>query len=159
MLGARLNPSSLLLRVFFFTFYFASNFTSSRWAHLSTSRVMFFFPFTASPNLRICRAWWWVVELSDLQRNDRIPSPQSRSTLETNEVFSERTVSLLWKELPSILTVSDFPHIDLNCSFTSAYVTYDDVCRIAAFQDQTVIAIRAPEETKLEVPTPTEVAS
>ncbi|KAF5908434.1 transcription factor E2F6-like [Clarias magur] len=40
--------------------------------------------------------------------------------------------------------------------FTSAYVTYEDICRIPAFQDQTVIAIKAPEETKLEVPTPTE---
>ncbi|KAI5611315.1 transcription factor E2F6 [Silurus asotus] len=40
--------------------------------------------------------------------------------------------------------------------FTSAYVTYEDICRITAFQNQTVIAIRAPEETKLEVPTPTE---
>ncbi|XP_053469973.1 transcription factor E2F6 isoform X2 [Ictalurus furcatus] len=49
-----------------------------------------------------------------------------------------------------------FALTDLTENANSAYVTYDDVCRIAAFQDQTVIAIRAPEETKLEVPTPTE---
>ncbi|KAF4082499.1 hypothetical protein AMELA_G00151940 [Ameiurus melas] len=61
-------------------------------------------------------------------------------------LFRERTVSLLLKDLRSILIVSDFPHIDLNCSFTSAYVTCEDVCRIAAFRDQTVIAIKAPEE-------------
>ncbi|KAK2864136.1 hypothetical protein Q7C36_003290 [Tachysurus vachellii] len=40
--------------------------------------------------------------------------------------------------------------------FTLAYVTYEDICQIGAFRDQTVIAIKAPEETKLEVPTPTE---
>lgn len=45
----------------------------------------------------------------------------------------------------------------LNCHCTSAYVTYEDICRIGVFQDQTIISIRAPEETKLEVPTPTEV--
>ncbi|KAL6486420.1 hypothetical protein MHYP_G00058120 [Metynnis hypsauchen] len=42
-----------------------------------------------------------------------------------------------------------------NCC-TSAYVTYEDICQLGIFQDQTVIAIKAPEETKLEVPTPTE---
>ncbi|ROI33883.1 Transcription factor E2F6 [Anabarilius grahami] len=44
----------------------------------------------------------------------------------------------------------------LNSSCTSAYVTYEDICKIDVFKDQTIIAIRAPEETKLEVPTPTE---
>ncbi|KAL7871688.1 hypothetical protein SRHO_G00066710 [Serrasalmus rhombeus] len=41
-----------------------------------------------------------------------------------------------------------------TCS--DAYVTYEDICQLGVFQDQTVIAIKAPEETKLEVPTPTE---
>uniref|UniRef100_A0A8C1IZV6 Si:ch211-195d17.2 n=1 Tax=Cyprinus carpio TaxID=7962 RepID=A0A8C1IZV6_CYPCA len=44
----------------------------------------------------------------------------------------------------------------LNCCCTSAYVTYEDICQIGVFKDQTIIAIRAPEESKLEVPTPTE---
>lgn len=57
----------------------------------------------------------------------------------------------------SVLIIAHFPHIDLNCRFTLAYVTYEDICQVAAFRDQTVIAIKAPEETKLEVPTPTEV--
>ncbi|XP_063079834.1 transcription factor E2F2 isoform X2 [Engraulis encrasicolus] len=35
-----------------------------------------------------------------------------------------------------------------------AYVTHEDLFHIQAFQDQTLIAIRAPEETKLDVPTP-----
>lgn len=38
----------------------------------------------------------------------------------------------------------------------SAYVTHKDISRLKVFQEQTVIAIKAPEETKLEVPTPKE---
>lgn len=38
----------------------------------------------------------------------------------------------------------------------SAYVTHEDICRIEAFREQVVIAIKAPEETRLEVPTPKE---
>ncbi|CAN8204872.1 unnamed protein product [Coccothraustes coccothraustes] len=35
-----------------------------------------------------------------------------------------------------------------------AYVTYQDIRSIEAFQEQIVIAIKAPEETKLEIPVP-----
>ncbi|NXR63746.1 E2F6 factor, partial [Rhadina sibilatrix] len=38
--------------------------------------------------------------------------------------------------------------------FTHAYVTYQDIRSIQAFQEQIVIAIKAPEETKLEIPIP-----
>ncbi|NXQ75799.1 E2F6 factor, partial [Quiscalus mexicanus] len=37
---------------------------------------------------------------------------------------------------------------------TDAYVTYQDIRSIQAFQEQIVIAIKAPEETKLEIPVP-----
>ena len=37
-----------------------------------------------------------------------------------------------------------------------AYVTYQDIRGIRSFEEQTVIAIKAPPETKLEVPDPTE---
>lgn len=40
---------------------------------------------------------------------------------------------------------------------TYAYVTYQDIRRIKSLQDQTVIAVKAPSETKLEVPDPKEV--
>ncbi|KAJ7987997.1 hypothetical protein DPEC_G00319050 [Dallia pectoralis] len=43
-----------------------------------------------------------------------------------------------------------------NVPFTLAYVTHSDLSGIRVFQEQTVIAIKAPEETKLEVPTPKE---
>ncbi|KFP24960.1 Transcription factor E2F6, partial [Colius striatus] len=41
-------------------------------------------------------------------------------------------------------------------TFTHAYVTYQDIRSIQAFQEQIVIAIKAPEETKLEIPIPKE---
>ncbi|XP_067273649.1 transcription factor E2F2 isoform X2 [Pseudorasbora parva] len=49
-----------------------------------------------------------------------------------------------------------FALTDLKDNADLAYVTYEDICKIDVFKDQTIIAIRAPEETKLEVPTPTE---
>lgn len=42
--------------------------------------------------------------------------------------------------------------------YTLAYVTYQDIQNIQAFQEQIVIAIRAPEETRLEIPVPKEVS-
>ncbi|KFV41036.1 Transcription factor E2F6, partial [Tyto alba] len=41
-------------------------------------------------------------------------------------------------------------------TLTCAYVTYQDIRSIQAFQEQIVIAIKAPEETKLEIPVPKE---
>ncbi|KAJ7414425.1 hypothetical protein WISP_84134 [Willisornis vidua] len=38
--------------------------------------------------------------------------------------------------------------------YTLAYVTYQDIRSIQTFQEQIVIAIKAPEETKLEIPVP-----
>ncbi|XP_030054716.1 transcription factor E2F6 [Microcaecilia unicolor] len=37
-----------------------------------------------------------------------------------------------------------------------AYVTYQDIRSIEAFHEQIIIAVKAPEETKLEVPAPSE---
>lgn len=41
--------------------------------------------------------------------------------------------------------------------FTLAYVTYQDIRKISGLKDQTVIVVRAPPETRLEVPDPVEV--
>ncbi|KFO84050.1 Transcription factor E2F6, partial [Buceros rhinoceros silvestris] len=43
-----------------------------------------------------------------------------------------------------------------NSYITLTYVTYQDIRSIQAFQGQIVIAIKAPEETKLEIPIPKE---
>ncbi|KAF7668039.1 hypothetical protein LDENG_00035390 [Lucifuga dentata] len=44
----------------------------------------------------------------------------------------------------------------LTFSITFAYLTYEDVQKIPSLKEQTVIVIRAPAETKLEVPNPDE---
>ncbi|XP_029351640.1 transcription factor E2F6 [Echeneis naucrates] len=38
----------------------------------------------------------------------------------------------------------------------SAYVTHEDISRLRDLQEQTVIVVKAPEETKLEIPAPSE---
>ncbi|NXW13606.1 E2F6 factor, partial [Circaetus pectoralis] len=43
-----------------------------------------------------------------------------------------------------------------SCITLTSYVTCQDICSIRAFQEQIVIAIKAPEETKLEIPIPKE---
>lgn len=40
---------------------------------------------------------------------------------------------------------------------TLAYVTYQDIRKISGLKDQTVIVVKAPPETRLEVPDPVEV--
>lgn len=40
---------------------------------------------------------------------------------------------------------------------TLAYVTYHDIRKISGLKDQTVIVVKAPPETRLEVPDPVEV--
>ncbi|KAF0024016.1 hypothetical protein F2P81_024646 [Scophthalmus maximus] len=42
------------------------------------------------------------------------------------------------------------------CLCTSAYVTHEDVGGLGVLQEQTVIVVKAPEETKLEIPAPRE---
>ena len=46
----------------------------------------------------------------------------------------------------------------LTAVLTLAYVTYQDIRSISSFEEQTVIAIKAPPETRLEVPDPTDVS-
>ncbi|NXC29265.1 E2F6 factor, partial [Campylorhamphus procurvoides] len=41
-----------------------------------------------------------------------------------------------------------------SCITLTSYVTYQDIRSIQTFQEQIVIAIRAPEETRLEIPVP-----
>lgn len=43
--------------------------------------------------------------------------------------------------------------------FTLAYVTYQDIHSIQAFHEQIVIAVKAPAETRLDVPAPREVGN
>lgn len=62
----------------------------------------------------------------------------------------------------SLFTIYDVP--TLQCFFfnlpvfTYAYVTHQDIKQLGSLRDQTVIALKAPTETKLEVPDPDEVS-
>ena len=53
----------------------------------------------------------------------------------------------------------------LQCHFfnplvsTYAYVTYQDIKQLGNLKDQTVIVVKAPTDTKLEVPDPDEVCA
>lgn len=38
-------------------------------------------------------------------------------------------------------------------------MTHGDVSRLPGLQEQTLIVVKAPEETKLEIPAPTEVSN
>ncbi|XP_067239154.1 transcription factor E2F5 isoform X2 [Chanodichthys erythropterus] len=78
-------------------------------------------------------------------------SPKTKADL-LNLKSTEEALDWLIKDCAQQL----FALTDLKDNADSAYVTYEDICKIDVFKDQTIIAIRAPEETKLEVPTPTE---
>ncbi|KAM6915086.1 transcription factor E2F6 [Xenentodon cancila] len=51
---------------------------------------------------------------------------------------------------------SAYPFTSDQSRGTLAYVTHEDISRVTSFQDQTVITVKAPEETKLEIPAPKE---
>uniref|UniRef100_A0A3Q2ZE53 E2F transcription factor CC-MB domain-containing protein n=1 Tax=Kryptolebias marmoratus TaxID=37003 RepID=A0A3Q2ZE53_KRYMA len=43
-----------------------------------------------------------------------------------------------------------------NSTCTLAYVTHEDISRLETFQEQTLIVVKTPEESRLEVPAPKE---
>uniref|UniRef100_A0A674PPR4 E2F/DP family winged-helix DNA-binding domain-containing protein n=1 Tax=Takifugu rubripes TaxID=31033 RepID=A0A674PPR4_TAKRU len=61
-----------------------------------------------------------------------------------------------WGRLSSLFIHWKSMKIFLYLLFTWAYVTHEDIRLLQTFQEQTVIAVRAPEESKLEIPVPTE---
>lgn len=102
-----------------------------------------------------------VIKKESASKVKWIASPPVSSFLGTKERCQ--------KELGNLMIVEDaldkliktcaqqlFDMTDKTENAGSAYVTHEDLSRIKVFQGQTVIAIKAPEETKLEVPTPKE---
>ncbi|XP_019727129.1 transcription factor E2F6 [Hippocampus comes] len=69
-----------------------------------------------------------------------------------NLKLEESTLDILIKNCAQQL----FDMTDNEENATVAYITHEDVSQVDAFQEQTVIVVKAPEETKLEVPTPTQ---
>ncbi|KAK6295040.1 hypothetical protein J4Q44_G00342660 [Coregonus suidteri] len=57
----------------------------------------------------------------------------------------------LQREVQNLKTVESLDEL-----IKTSYVTHSDISGIKVFQEQTVVAIKAPEKTKLEVPTPKE---
>ncbi|XP_028460198.1 transcription factor E2F6 isoform X1 [Perca flavescens] len=101
---------------------------------------------------------------------------EKQSTNKVKWIGSCHISSFLWlsqqrvqKELDNLKLVEDtldtfikscaqqlFDMTDDLENAASAYVTHEDVRRLAVFQEQTLLVVKAPEETKLEVPPPKE---
>uniref|UniRef100_A0A3Q2G192 E2F transcription factor 6 n=1 Tax=Cyprinodon variegatus TaxID=28743 RepID=A0A3Q2G192_CYPVA len=70
-------------------------------------------------------------------------------------------LKLVEETLDSLIRISAQQLFDLtddpeNSLLTLAYVTHQDLQRLKTFQNQTLMVVKAPEETKLEIPAPTE---
>ncbi|XP_077566500.1 transcription factor E2F6 [Stigmatopora nigra] len=86
--------------------------------------------------------------------------PVSYFLWKTEETFKEELENLKQEEntlddLIKKCAQQLFDMTDDQENVTAAYVTHEDVGRLPAFREQTVIVVKAPEETKLEVPAPT----
>ncbi|XP_039604805.1 uncharacterized protein e2f6 [Polypterus senegalus] len=73
-----------------------------------------------------------------------------------NELLNLSTMEEALDELIKVCSHQLFELTDNKENANSAYVTSQDIHNIEAFKDQVVIAVKAPEETKLEVPRPKE---
>ncbi len=73
--------------------------------------------------------------------------------------FSSQQADLEAKEnqLDDLIRNAELQLKLLNEDKTNAYVTYQDLRGVARFKNQTVMAIKAPPEAKLQVPHPSEV--
>ncbi|CAG5866536.1 unnamed protein product [Menidia menidia] len=84
-------------------------------------------------------------ELGDLEKAESSNSSQSTKT--TRDILYARPQ-------PSVTVLCDHfcSSKTLTARCTLGYVTYQDIRSIGSLRDQTVIAVKAPAETKLEVP-------
>lgn len=93
--------------------------------------------------------------LRSLSEGDHYPT--RRQLLKENDDLAvmEKELEQRIAQLQQSLTVAS--ELDENKKY--AFVTYKDIRGIKQFSEQTVIAIKAPSETKLEVPDPREVST
>ncbi|ELK29168.1 Transcription factor E2F6 [Myotis davidii] len=84
-----------------------------------------------------------LFELTDDKDNERYPLAPCLSKLSPS-----RAAAFQSSQARGPLQILDW--------FTLAYVTYQDIHSIRAFHEQIVIAVRAPAETRLDVPAPRE---
>nr|XP_033504423.1 transcription factor E2F2-like [Epinephelus lanceolatus] len=74
-----------------------------------------------------------------------------QSELENLKVVEDKLDGLIKSCAQQLFDMTD----DVESS-ASAYVTYADISRLRSIQQQTVIIVKAPEETQLEIPAPQE---
>ncbi|KAM7395922.1 hypothetical protein PAMA_007274 [Pampus argenteus] len=123
-------------------------------------------------NLHICKRR--VYDVTNVLNGINLIEKQSANRVKW--IGQSPISSFLWKnqqklqrELENLKLVEDtldglikscahqlFDMTDNTENSASAYVTHEDIRRIGAFEEQTVIVVKAPEETKLEVPPPKE---
>ncbi|XP_051264775.1 transcription factor E2F6-like [Dicentrarchus labrax] len=92
--------------------------------------------------------WIGRCPISSFLRKNQL---KSQSELENLKLVEDTLDGLIKSCARQLFDMTD----DVESS-ASAYVTYEDVSRIRGFQEQTVIVVKAPEETKLEIPAPGE---
>ncbi|XP_035534660.1 transcription factor E2F6 isoform X2 [Morone saxatilis] len=103
-----------------------------------------------------------LVEKQSVNRYKWIGRCQISSFLWRNEQKFQRefdNLKLVEDTLDSLIKSCAQQLFDMTDDLENAalaYVTYEDVSRLAALQEQTVFVVKAPEETKLEVPAPKE---
>ncbi|CAL8285157.1 unnamed protein product [Lota lota] len=90
-----------------------------------------------------------LKQLTELKENQRYPSHQMLRPSVCVSVSMHVSLPFLYGLLFSKAVVCVI--LD-SVSCTLGYVTYQDIRSITSLQDQTVIAVKAPAETKLEVP-------
>jgi transcription factor E2F2 len=74
-------------------------------------------------------------------------------------VFLQADLEAKENQLDDLIRNAELQLKLLNEDKTNAYVTYQDLRSVARFKNQTVMAIKAPPEAKLQVPHPSEVSS
>ncbi|XP_035533988.1 transcription factor E2F3-like isoform X2 [Morone saxatilis] len=92
--------------------------------------------------------WIGRCPISSFLRKNQL---KSQSELENLKLVEDTLDGLIKSCARQLFDMTD----DVENS-ASAYVTHEDVSRIPGFQDQTVMVVKAPEETKLEIPAPRE---
>ncbi|KAI4790584.1 hypothetical protein KUCAC02_034537 [Chaenocephalus aceratus] len=95
----------------------------------------------------------WITSISSFLWQNQQKLQRELDSLKLVEDTLDSLIKSCAQQLFSM--TDDLDNVFFNFC-TSAYVTHEDVGRLAAFQQQTVIVVKAPEETKLEVPAPKE---
>uniref|UniRef100_A0A3Q2ZE41 THAP-type domain-containing protein n=1 Tax=Kryptolebias marmoratus TaxID=37003 RepID=A0A3Q2ZE41_KRYMA len=76
--------------------------------------------------------------------------------LDQNQIQEDMDNLKLVEETLDFLIRTSSQQLVFNSTCTLAYVTHEDISRLETFQEQTLIVVKTPEESRLEVPAPKE---